>query len=179
MNSLFRRTVLLGLFFLAVTDSCYAGTSLHADRRVSAAKGTAGAGVPVKPPGRQTAPFGKWKLVKATVTPGFLNIPIPLLSCSATGLLQQDNSYRINAFASFFGRDYHYRGSGKASINGNRVILTIDEGITTVDGKKKTVERRGKTINGTYRMVNRVLYITGDRISKGIRYTFNLQLVNS
>lgn len=128
---------------------------------------------------RQTSLIGNWKLVKATVTPDFLKIPIPLLSCSATGQLQKDNSYRINALASFFGRNYHYKGSGKAAITGNKVILTINEGVTTVDGEKKTIDRRGKMINGTYKVVNKTLHVTADKYSKGVRYTFKLQLVNS
>ncbi len=81
--------------------------------------------------------IGKWKLVTASVTPDFLNVPIPINTIDASGTVTHDYTYTIEANGSFFGSNYGYLGSGDIDVEGASLTLTIDDGVITVNEKKK------------------------------------------
>lgn len=124
--------------------------------------------------------IGTWKLVRASVTPDFLNVPIPINTFDATGSVTDDYTYTIEANGSFFGSNYGYLGNGDIDVQANNLTLTIHEGVITVNETKKKHDRKGKTITGTYRITNQdTLHVKAFKYQDGIRYTFNLALVNS
>ncbi len=123
---------------------------------------------------------GTWKVVRATVTPDFLSIPIPISTIDATGSIRHDRSYEIKASAALFGSSYAYLGKGTIELKGPTVILTVDEGTITVDERKKTIDRKGKIIRGTYRITaDGTMFMKTVREKGGVRYTFDLELVNT
>ena len=123
--------------------------------------------------------IGNWKLVSASVTPDFLKVPIPINTFEAEGSITVDRNYTIEANGSFFGSNYGYLGNGAIDIQGNNLTLHINEGIITVNEKKKKKDRKGKTITGSYRITGKdTLFVEASKDQDGIRYTFNLALVN-
>ena len=123
---------------------------------------------------------GNWKLIEASVTPGFLNAPIPINSFDAFGSIREDSTYTIEASGSFFGSRYDYLGRGDIDLDDGSMMLTIDEGVITVDDKKKKRDRKGRKISGTYHVTDGdTLHVEAVKEQDGIRFTFNLQLVNS
>ena len=123
---------------------------------------------------------GTWKLVTASVTPDFLNVPIPINTFDAKGSVTNDHTYTIEANGSFFGSNYGYLGSGDIDVQGDSLTLTINEGVIIVNEKKKKQDRKGNTITGNYRITNQdTLQVEAVKYQDGIRYTFNLALVNS
>lgn len=122
---------------------------------------------------------GTWKLVRASVTPEFLKVPIPINTFDATGSVSGKNTYTIEANGSFFGSNYGYLGNGDIEVEGKNLTLTINEGIISVNEKKKKLDKKGKTITGTYYITDRdTLHVEANKFQDGIRYTFNLALVN-
>ncbi len=123
---------------------------------------------------------GTWKLIDASVTPDFLNAPIPIYSFDAQGRINGDNTYAIEAYGAFFGSTYAYLGKGDIDMKNGSMTLTIDEGVITVNEKKKKRDRKGRTISGTYEIrQGDTLHVEAMKEQDGIRYTFNLRLVNS
>ena len=123
---------------------------------------------------------GSWKLIRASVTPDFLNAPIPINSFDALGSIGKDSTYTIEASGSFFGSRYGYLGRGDIDLDDGSMMLTIDEGVITVDEKKKKRDRKGRRISGTYHVTEGdTLHVEAVKEQDGIRFTFNLQLVNS
>ncbi len=123
--------------------------------------------------------IGSWKLVRASVTPGFLKVPIPINTFDATGSVTGSNTYTIEANGSFFGSTYGYLGNGDIDVQGKQLTLTINEGIISINEKKKKQDKKGKTITGTYSITDRdTLHVEAYKYQDGIRYTFNLALVN-
>lgn len=124
--------------------------------------------------------IGRWKLVRVSVTPDFLNVPIPINTFDAMGSVANDYTYTIEANGSFFGSNYGYLGNGDIDVQGNNLTLTINEGVITVNEKKKKHDRKGRRINGTYRITNQdTLHVKAVKYQDGISYTFDLALVNS
>ena len=124
--------------------------------------------------------IGTWKLVRVSVTPDFLNVPIPINTFEARGSVANNHTYTIEANGSFFGSNYGYLGSGDIDVRGDSLTLTIHEGVITVNEKKKKQDRKGKTITGNYHITNQdTLQVEAVKYQDGIRYTFNLALVNS
>ncbi len=123
---------------------------------------------------------GSWKLIRASVTPDFLNAPIPINSFDALGSIREDSTYTIEASGSFFGSRYGYLGRGDIDLDDGSMMLTIDEGVITVDDKKKKRDRKGRKISGTYRVTaGDTLHVEAVKEQDGIRFTFNLELVDS
>ncbi len=123
--------------------------------------------------------IGTWKLVKASVTPEFLNVPIPINTFEAIGAVTRDHTYTIEANGSFFGSNYGYLGNGDIEIQDKKLTLTIGKGIITVNEKKKKKDKKGSTITGSYRITDRdTLHVEAFKYQDGIRYTFNLALIN-
>ncbi|UZJ39251.1 hypothetical protein OO185_04800 [Prosthecochloris sp. SCSIO W1102] len=122
---------------------------------------------------------GTWKLVKASVTPEFLNVPIPINTFEAVGAVTSEHTYTIEANGSFFGSNYGYLGKGDIEIQDKILTLTIGEGTIIVNEKKKKKDKKGSTITGNYRIADRdTLHVEAFKYQDGIRYTFNLALVN-
>lgn len=131
---------------------------------------------PIAGPGKL---IGTWKLVRASVTPDFLNVPIPINTFDATGSVTSNNTYTIEANGSFFGSKYGYLGNGDIDVQGKKLTLTINEGIISINEKKKKHDKKGKTITGSYNITNHdTLHVEAYKYQDGIRYTFNLALVN-
>ncbi len=129
--------------------------------------------------GRPHELIGEWKLVKASVTPDFLKIPVPITTFEATGSINPDNTYAIRANGSFFGKSYGYLGSGDIDVQGKTITLTIGDGIITYGKNGKKRDRKGKTISGTYGIGSLdTLFVEAVKYQEGIGYTFNLALVN-
>ena len=123
--------------------------------------------------------IGTWKLVRASVTPDFLKVPIPINTFDATGSVSNEHTYTIKANGSFFGSNYGYLGRGNVDIQGNNLTLTIGEGIITINDSDRKLDKAGKTITGTYHLTDRdTLLVEAFKYQDGIRYTFNLALVN-
>lgn len=123
---------------------------------------------------------GTWKLIDASVTPDFLNASIPINSFDASGRINGDSTYTIEANGAFFGSTYAYLGRGDIAMKDGSMTLTIDEGVITVNEKKKKRDRKGRTISGTYEIrQGDTLHVEAVKEEDGIRYTFNLRLVNS
>lgn len=123
--------------------------------------------------------IGTWKLVRASVTPEFLKVPIPINTFDATGSVSGRNTYTIKANGSFFGSSYGYLGNGDIEVEGKNLTLTINEGVISINEKKKKQDKKGKTITGTYYITDLdTLHVEAYKYQDGIRYTFNLALVN-
>ncbi len=123
--------------------------------------------------------IGTWKLVRASVTPEFLKVPIPINTFDATGSVSGKNTYTIEANGSFFGSNYGYLGNGNIEVEDKKLTLTINEGIISINNTKKKRDKKGKTITGTYSIAGRdTLHVEAYKFQDGIRYTFNLALVN-
>ncbi|NEX13400.1 MAG: hypothetical protein C1941_01665 [Prosthecochloris sp.] len=124
--------------------------------------------------------IGKWQLVTASVTPDFLKVPIPINTIDARGTVTDDYTYTISANGSFFGSNYGYLGSGDIDVEGASLTLTINDGVITVNEKKKRQDKKGGTISGSYRMSGKdTLQVEAVKYQDGIGYTFHLELVNS
>ncbi|NEX12916.1 MAG: hypothetical protein C1942_09590 [Prosthecochloris sp.] len=123
---------------------------------------------------------GRWKVVRATLTPEFLNIPIPISSIDATGSISHDKSYEIKASGALFGSNYDYLGKGTLELQGSTVILTVQEGAITIDDQNTKYDRKGKIIRGTYRIsTNGTMFMKTVKENNGVRYTLDLELVNT
>ncbi len=120
---------------------------------------------------------GKWKLVRATITPDFLAIPVPLHGFTARGVISTDNTCTIQASGSFLGKEYSYSGNGRIEhYDEATLVFTVDKGIIVRDGTQHH-DRPGSRIHASYRVTaDDTLIIMTFRDADGIRYRFDLEL---
>ena len=124
-----------------------------------------------------TLPLGEWRLLRATVTPEFVAIPIPVNMVDATGLITPDSTCIIDASASFLGKRYDFSGSGSISVLGNQMNMTLEEGMIAVDGRKRKLGSGQDTIESTFSINDEgLMRVRAVKEANDIAYTFDLEL---
>lgn len=120
---------------------------------------------------------GSWKLVRATITPDVLGIPVPVHGFTARGVISTDSTCTIHASGSFLGKEYSYSGNGRIEeTDGATLVFTVDKGIIVRDGTQHH-DRPGSRIHASYRVTaDDTLIIMTFRDADGIRYRFDLEL---
>ncbi len=173
-----KRTVWTLLLLLALSGAVGIASFKHQSGSDAGSLNAHAAGA--KPAAGLEKLIGTWKLVRVSVTPDFLNVPIPINTFDATGSVSEKRTYTIEANGSFFGSNYDYLGNGNIDVQGKNLTLTINEGTIIINEKKKKKDRKGRRITGTYRITNQdTLHVKAVKYQDGISYTFDLALVNS
>ncbi|ANT64053.1 MULTISPECIES: hypothetical protein [Prosthecochloris] len=133
------------------------------------ATGYAAPGIPL--------PLGEWRLVRATITPEFVSVPIPVNMVDATGHISPDSSCVIDASASFLGKRYDFSGRGSITVKGNQLSMTLAEGMIAVDGRERELGSGQDTIESTFSITAEgLLKVQAVKEANDIAYTFDLEL---